>query len=201
MMENFEREPNIENIKEMPGGIEGEFYIGEFLELQDTIVLRAELTKKGGINDQHHIDQFIDTNQGLSFNVDFTEPTKEREEEKKARQALVSFVCRYDENTRKPISDPLPLFTIKYSLGHWLMLGRKANEEGVPVTDEMSAELQDKQYKNIFGQIWQQILELERKGTDNDKKRIKPYKKMISDDLRKKLKESELKALGIPLSA
>ena len=194
----IEIEPQIKkDIKEVPGGIEGEAYIGEFLELQQTLVLRTELTKKRGINDQHHIDQFVDTHKGLSFNLDYTDPTEEREEEKKTRQALISFICRRDENTEKPISNPMPLLTIKYSLSHWLMLGRKANEEGVPITDEMSSELQDKQYRNIFGQIWEQIRELEKKGSNDDRKRIKPYKEMFAEDFKKRFKKEELSALGI----
>mgnify|MGYP001591772655 FL=1 len=202
MPENFKRESEAENedIKNIPGGIEGEGYVGEFFELQETIVLKAELTKKGGINDQHQIDQFVDTREGLSFNIDYTDPAKEREEEKRKRQSIVSFVLRCDENTGKPISEPLPLFIVKYSLSHWLMLGRRANQEGVPITDEMSPILQDRQYKNIFGQIWQQIVELERKGTSDDRKKIKPYKKMFAEDLRKKLKKEELEALGISAS-
>lgn len=189
-----------ENTIEVKGGIKAEKHIGEFLELQETFIEKIELTKKEGINDRNQVDAFIilKGDAGLLAALDFTDPEEERLDKKQGRQKLMSFICRHDEKTEKPISEVMPHFIIDgINITKWIEWGTQADEEGIPITDVMTQKQQEEQFRFIIGKMWEQVIEISRKGADDQKRKIRPYKIRLEKEYKRILSGKELELMGI----
>lgn len=202
MPEIFTREPSLEpesnDAERELGGIKAEKYVGEFLECQEALVEKIELTQKGGDNDQHQIDAFVTLKGELPCAVDFTGAKGEKLEQKQKRENVLSFVTRYDEVVHKSVSPPMPHFIIDgIDVKQWIDWGREADINYIPIIDVMGEKHQQKEYRFILGKIWEQINRLLKEGSKADRSRIRPYHHLITEEYKRLLSEKELKVLGI----
>lgn len=217
LREEYFRPNKIESVKEKPGGIRTEKYWTEFIESyqqeqqekgQMIIFEKIEPTKKNGLNDRNQIDLFAHLRGGLSCAIDGTglswldkrisPEAEERLKRKETRHKMISFICRRDEITKKAVSEPMPHFVIDgLNLEYWIELGKKVDEEGIPITDLMTEAEQNRQYMYILGKMWEQIGGLLKNGIELDRRRIRPYKTVLENEYRRILSKKELEVLGI----
>jgi hypothetical protein len=187
------------------GGIKAIKHVAEFMECKSeelgNIFQKVELTKQYSKNDLHHIDIFLSLRGGLTCCVDASGSIKnkndagaERLKSKHRHQSLMSFKCRSDEKGR-PISALMPFFVVDdVNLKKWIDWGEKADKDGIPITDVMTKEDQDEEYKFLLVKMWQQAAKIYREGTYDQKTRIIPYRNLFGEELGKVLSPKEKKA-------
>ena len=175
------------------GGILAEDPVLALLEMQHPLIEEIEPTKKGGINDQHHMDAFIRLDGGFPMAVDITGARGEKRKGKQIQQELMPYVYRYDEVTGSPIGEPLPRFVLDVNLPYWDMAAHKMNR-GVAIDEALSPREQREEYKKFLGQILAQIIANSRRDGQY-KDAIAPYRTAVMGALKPLLTKNEFKAL------
>ena len=146
-----------ENLEEQ-AGIEGERYIENFEKRAfPSLIVDMRKTEGRDANDEVGVDFVWDvqTEDGIrQLGVDVTDPEKERRQTKVRRLMHTPCVVLYDNENNPITEESIPRVLINYRLGYFLLLGRRAEQSGGEVYDQMT----EKEQKDIKREQLDQIL-------------------------------------------
>lgn len=167
-------------------------YIEEISQEHGGLFKRIETTDYFDQNDLHHVDIFADVGGGLPCAIDIAGINKQKGDYgdrrlrmKYKNRNFIPFICRVDKDG-KPISEPMPHFVVGgLDTAKWVDWIQEADRDGVPVNDVMPESENEGQYQIILTKVLDQILYLERSGTNSQRQKIEPYKTRIYQELLK----------------